>query len=205
MLKAIAFDLDGVLVDCKDLHYHALNAALEKVAGKEFVIGYPEHLKKFDALPTSEKLKILTKERGLKPSLHGKIWQAKQDLTAQEAVKLPKDLRLKAELEQLAQKFSLYVASNSIRASIEAILTAAGVRGCFGDVLSCEQVSDPKPHPAIYLELLYRHGLGQSEMLIVEDSDKGVKSAQASGCPYIRVKNSQEVSYSNLCLSQIKS
>ena len=70
--KLIVFDLDGVLLSSKDLHYEALNTALKEVDDL-YVITKQDHLQKFDGLKTSEKLEILTKERGLLSNLHNQI------------------------------------------------------------------------------------------------------------------------------------
>ena len=58
MKKLIIFDLDGVLVYTKELHFNALNSALKKVDEK-YVISYDEHLEIYDGLPTQRKLEIL--------------------------------------------------------------------------------------------------------------------------------------------------
>ncbi len=63
MIKAIIFDLDGVLVDTKKIHFEALNEALKKFDYKE--IKFEDHVKIFDGLPTNEKLKILNKKENL--------------------------------------------------------------------------------------------------------------------------------------------
>ena len=47
MIKAIIFDLDGVLIESKDLHFLALNKALNKI-DKKFQITFDEHLSKYD-------------------------------------------------------------------------------------------------------------------------------------------------------------
>ena len=52
MIKAIIFDLDGVLVDARELHYEALNRALTKY---DCTITRDEHLSTYDGLPTREK------------------------------------------------------------------------------------------------------------------------------------------------------
>ena len=57
MIKAIVFDLDGVLIDATQWHYQALNDAL-KLFG--FEIGLEEHLSTYNALPTVEKLKLMS-------------------------------------------------------------------------------------------------------------------------------------------------
>ena len=58
MIKAIIFDLDGVLVDTKDIHFTALNNAIEKVCKIKKTISYDKHLKIYDGLPTKKKLEI---------------------------------------------------------------------------------------------------------------------------------------------------
>ena len=56
-IKAILFDMDGVLIEAKDWHYEALNEAL-KLFGCE--ISLYDHLITFDGLPTKDKLNMLT-------------------------------------------------------------------------------------------------------------------------------------------------
>jgi len=55
--KLVIFDLDGVLIDSKDLHYKALNDALTLIDGK-YAISYQEHLSKYDGLNTRKKLEM---------------------------------------------------------------------------------------------------------------------------------------------------
>ena len=57
-IKAVLFDMDGVLIDAKDWHYEALNKAL-KLFGIE--INRYDHLTTFDGLPTKVKLDLLSK------------------------------------------------------------------------------------------------------------------------------------------------
>ena len=61
MIKVIIFDLDGVLVDTKNIHFYALNFSLKRNNLKE--ITYEDHIKIFDGLPTSEKLKLILKKK----------------------------------------------------------------------------------------------------------------------------------------------
>ena len=55
MIKALIFDLDGVLVETKDIHYRALNLAINKICKIKEAISYKDHLNKYDGLPTSTK------------------------------------------------------------------------------------------------------------------------------------------------------
>ena len=61
MIKGLIFDLDGVLVNTKDLHFTALNEALKKIKLK-YIISYDDHINIYDGLPTLEKLKLLNKK-----------------------------------------------------------------------------------------------------------------------------------------------
>jgi len=61
-IKAVLFDMDGVLIEAKDWHYDALNKALG-LFGME--ISRYDHLVTYDGLPTKRKLDMLTMERGL--------------------------------------------------------------------------------------------------------------------------------------------
>ena len=67
MIKLIIFDLDGVLVDTKPLHYFALNKALKKIENYE--ISKDDHSNIFDGLQLKKKLKILLKKKELKKNI----------------------------------------------------------------------------------------------------------------------------------------
>ena len=79
MIKAIIFDLDGVLVETKEIHFEALNLALKKFGYNE--ISFEDHVKIFDGLPTNEKLKILNKKDKLPKEKFSIIKKYKQKIT----------------------------------------------------------------------------------------------------------------------------
>jgi beta-phosphoglucomutase-like phosphatase (HAD superfamily) len=80
MRKLVIFDLDGVLISAKDIHYEALNTAIREV-GEEYVITKNEHLNFYDGLKTTSKLEKLTQDKGLPIQSHQKIWKQKQKIT----------------------------------------------------------------------------------------------------------------------------
>ena len=55
MNKLFIFDLDGVLIDSRELHYLSLNKALREIS-EVYEIGRDEHLAKYDGLSTTKKL-----------------------------------------------------------------------------------------------------------------------------------------------------
>ena len=80
MIKLIIFDLDGVLVDTKNIHFEALNLALKKFKFEQ--ISSDDHNKIFDGLPTLEKLKILNKKKKLPKDYFFRINKYKQKITS---------------------------------------------------------------------------------------------------------------------------
>jgi beta-phosphoglucomutase-like phosphatase (HAD superfamily) len=82
MSKLVIFDLDGVLVEAKEIHFDALNSALKNLDEK-YVISWEEHLRTYDGLKTYDKLKLLSKSKGLSlnKDLQDKIFIDKQNFT----------------------------------------------------------------------------------------------------------------------------
>ena len=105
--------MDGVLVDARDLHYHALNRALSEV-GDEFVISREEHLSTYDGLSTTKKLAKLTEDKNLSPDKHDEIWKHKQDHTNDIiANEFTWDERLRGILRRFkSEGYTIAVASN---------------------------------------------------------------------------------------------
>ena len=74
MIKLIVFDLDGVLVDARDIHYEAFNLALGDIDPK-YVINREEHLSTYDGIPTSKKLKSLTEHKNFPSDKYNEAWK----------------------------------------------------------------------------------------------------------------------------------
>lgn len=192
-IKLIIFDLDGVLVDSRPLHYEALNDALS-VIDEKYVINHEEHLAKYDGLSTKQKLQLLTQEKGLPPDLYSTIWELKQEKTCDIVNnKFTFDENKRDLLRQLKQDgYILYCASNSIWNTIKLMLLRKGLLEYFDYFISNEEVSHAKPNPEIYLQCIIRSGLAANEVMICEDSWIGRKSANASGAHLCPVENPED-------------
>jgi HAD superfamily hydrolase (TIGR01509 family) len=188
MIKLIIFDLDGVLVDARELHYQALNRALASV-GEEFVIQRDEHLSTYDGLNTTKKLNMLTAQKGLPLENHNEVWQKKQDMTLQIIDAFAYDERMRSILRNLKDRgYQVCVASNSIRETVKMMLIRKGLMEFIDFFYSNQDVSKPKPSTEIYLQCMIKAGVSPKETLIVEDSHIGRKAALDSGahlCPVI--------------------
>lgn len=192
-IKAVLFDADGVLVDMCRSHYEALNKAL-KVFG--YSINPEDHIKVYNGLPTSEKLKIMSGRGELPYALHDVIKDLKKIYTKEEVKKSCKpDYAKIIMLKTLKNKgLKLACCSNAIQESVEEMLTSAGIIGFFDLILGNDQGFKPKPAPDIYLEAMRRLDLKPEECLIVEDAEYGIRAAKASGGTVIEVSGYNDVS-----------
>jgi beta-phosphoglucomutase-like phosphatase (HAD superfamily) len=140
-IKLVIFDLDGVLISTRTLHYEVLNQALLE-EGKEYVISYQDHLLKFDGLSTSKKLDMLETERGLSKEAKERVWERKQKLTIPSLVSsIQEDKKIIQIINKLKQdSIKVYVASNSIEKSVMVSLNQLGILFLVDGYLSNESV-----------------------------------------------------------------
>ena len=194
MIKAIFFDLDGVLVDACDWHSHSLNDALE--VHKGFRISYEEPLDKYNGLPTSVKLDML----GVSEKEKESIWRMKQDRTLENIKMYGSTDKYKIRmLSQLREEgYKLVCVTNSIRETAIEMLRSTGQLELFDFIITNEDVENNKPHPDCYMLAMNRLGLAKQECLIVEDSPKGKQSAYASGAKVLEVEDVYDVTLDNI-------
>jgi HAD superfamily hydrolase (TIGR01509 family) len=198
MIKLIIFDLDGVLVDAKELHYEALNSALASIDPK-YVIDRDEHLSTYDGLNTTKKLKMLTDRKGLSAGFHDLIWKKKQDSTIEIIDNFSRDERICEVLRKLkVDGYALCVASNSIRETVKMMLIRKGFMEHFDFFYSNQDVKYPKPSSEIYLKCMIKAGVSPRETLVIEDSHIGRKAAQDSGAFLCPVIDSSDVTYEKI-------
>lgn len=199
MIKLIIFDLDGVLVETKHIHFLTLNNAIESIGGSNFIISEKEHLSIYDGLKTYEKLKILTKEKGLSEEFYKEIWELKQNLTLNSISKLSPNNRLIEIMKKLREKnFKIACCSNSIRRSVLIMLSKLGLIEFMDLILSNEDVKNGKPHPEIYWSAMSSMGFLPDETLIIEDSPHGLLAANRSKAHVLRVNNPEDVTYEKI-------
>ncbi len=198
MIRLIIFDLDGVLVEAKNIHYDALNLAIEKY-DKNCAIDWNEHLSKYDGLKTQQKLEMLTKDKGLSTKFHKLIWDEKQKTTLKLLSDLKKDTQLIELFSTLYDKgYKIACCSNSIRKTVLTVLSKLGIIEYFDFIVSNEDVSNSKPHPEMYWKCISKMGVLPEQTLIVEDSPYGLLAASRTNSHILRVANPSDVNVKNI-------
>jgi len=194
MIKLVIFDLDGVLVEAKQLHYEALNESL----GEEYSISWSEHLSTYDGLKTRQKLDMLSENKGLPKNKHDDIWIRKQNITLKKLKELKPCKKLQNIMSKLSKKYKIAVCSNSIRKTCLTVLSKLGIMEYMDLVISNEDVQNSKPHPEMYWKAISKMSYLPEETLIVEDSPYGLLAASRSKSHILRVKNTKEVTLDNI-------
>ena len=191
--KLVIFDLDGVLIESRELHYEALNDALRKV-GNEFVITREEHLSLYDGLNTTKKLEMLSEKKGLDRKYFNQIWEDKQTATFNLIRQFPKNNRLRQMFAKLSTNgIKIAIASNSIRETVKLALLSIGVMEYVDYYVSNEDVKRTKPYPEMYWQCMTALNVLPKNTVIIEDSHIGRQGALDSGAHLIPVKDSHDL------------
>ena len=119
MIKAIIFDLDGVLVDTKKIHFIALNKALKKNGVKK-IISFKDHVHIYDGLPTKEKLGIFFKNKKINKKILTKINLDKKKITTAELKnKIKFNKKIFNIIQNLSLNYKILVASNAVKETVK--------------------------------------------------------------------------------------
>jgi HAD superfamily hydrolase (TIGR01509 family) len=193
MNKLIIFDLDGVLIDSRDLHYEALNAALALINDK-YVITREEHLSKYDGLNTTKKLELLSAEKGLSREYFDLVWQNKQNATLTLIAQFPRNVFLVVMFKMIKMHgIKIAVASNSIRETVKLALMSIGVLKYVDYYVSNEDVKRTKPFPEMYWKCMTELNVIPKNTVIIEDSHIGREGALNSGAHLVPVKDTKDL------------
>jgi HAD superfamily hydrolase (TIGR01509 family) len=195
MNKLVIFDLDGVLMDSRELHYEALNRAIKQVTNSHnYIISREEHLSKYDGLNTTKKLQMLTQDKSLDIGYYDNIWKEKQKQTFELIPLAPKNPNILKIMHRLNLKgWKIAVASNSIRETVKLALMSMDVLQYVDYFVSNEDVFNPKPFPEMYWKCMTMMKALPKDTIIVEDSHIGREGALNSGAHLYPVKDAYEL------------
>jgi len=186
-----------VLIDLQEGHYETLYRALN-LFGME--ISKYDHLHSFDGLPTKVKLQMLSEQSYLPESLHPFINQLKQQYTMEIInQKCHPMFHHEYALSRLkGEGYRIAVCSNSIRSTIETMMSKAMLDEYLELIISNEDVKRAKPDPEMYLTAMDKLGMRPEECLVVEDHPNGIAAGRASGAFVLPVDTVYDVNYENI-------
>jgi len=184
MIKAVIFDMDGVMIDSEPLWEKAERILL----GRREVKYSPEYRDQIVGLNQNDSVRLLIDTFELDETLEEIKTERVDILTAIYEKELETVEGLVPLLDSLRDEdIPLAVASSSPMHVINFVLDMFSLNDYFSVVVSGECTDNGKPHPDIYLETARLLGVEPHECLAIEDSINGVLSAKAAGMPCIAV------------------
>lgn len=183
-MRAVIFDLDGVLIDSEGLQYQAYTQVLARidirVTRHEFAEHWtaagrgPEYVVQRFGLPlAADELRALKQ-----PIYH--------QLLRQQATLMPGTV---AVLARLQPHFALAVATNSNRADLGFVLDHLDLRRFFTAVVARDDYERAKPEPDAFLTAAARLGVAAATCVVIEDSYRGIVAAHRAGAACVAVPN----------------
>jgi len=180
MIKAVIFDMDGVVVNTEPIGYKA-NQQLYKSLN----ITVPDDVYG-TFIGNSDKM-IVQKLKDLYtiPLTHQELLDEKYKYyfnafdNAEDLAMLPGVKDLIIDLHTNGMR--LILASSASKRKIEKVFTRFGLHQYFDHAISGEDFEESKPNPAIFIEAATKSGFSKDECIVIEDSTNGIKAANAAG------------------------
>ncbi len=187
MIKAIIFDLDGVLLDSvgRDIAitvqvFNNFGYSITQ-SDEQYIIGWHPadrisvFAEKFNMSPEEQQLIVTAEKR-----LYRELWDSTSKL-------LP---GVKECLDTMKTKgLTLALATTSTGESVSKFLQKFNLHGYFSLILTREDVFTRKPNPEVYTKAWNELGYKSEEMIVVEDTEIGVRAAKSAGLPCVAVPN----------------
>lgn len=187
-LKAILFDMDGVLVDSEEYIFEAARLMF----AEHGVTVHPQDALPFVGTGENSYISGIGRANGFEVEIErdkARTYQIYGEITHGKLNSLPGS---KSFIRQCKQKgLKLAVASSADRVKIEINLREIGLpEHTFDAIISGEDVERKKPFPDIYLLAAQKLGIQPEECLVVEDAVSGVKAAKAAGAKCLALTTS---------------
>jgi beta-phosphoglucomutase len=188
MIRAVLFDMDGVLVDSEELIYLAAKQMFEEHG----ITVTREDFKPFIGTGENSYLGNVAKRYGFAMDI-SRDKRRTYEIYAQVA---PKQLRLLPGVKSFIDKcrnkeLKLAVATSADEIKMKVNLKATGLyTGIFDAMVNGLEVIHKKPHPEIYLKAAEKLDLNASACLVVEDAVNGIEAARAAGAKCLAVTGS---------------
>jgi beta-phosphoglucomutase family hydrolase len=203
MIKAVIFDLDGVILDSEPLHFEA-----DRLAMRDYGMEIPDEvLVSYVGVSGRDMWADLIASFGIPDTLEGILARQKaHKLKLLAETKLTAIAGIPELLDTLLQAgAAIGLASSSPRYFIQSIIENLGIASYFQAVASGEEVARSKPSPDVFLLAAERLGVDPADCIVIEDSAHGVRAAKAAGMYCVGYVNptsgEQDLSLADLTVS----
>lgn len=185
MIRAVVFDLDGVLVQTEELWDEVREEFARERGGRYDA----EAQRAMMGMSSLEWSRFMNEELGVPEPPEQISAEVVRRMQARYRERLPLIEGAREAVERLAARWPLAVASSSNRPLIDAVLQLSGLSELFRATVSSEEVPRGKPAPDVYLEAAARLGVDPARCAAIEDSHSGIRSAKAAGMRVIAIPN----------------
>ena len=183
-IRAVAFDMDGLLVNTETLYSEVSDTILQR-RGKRFT---PDLKNKMMGLPAPEAFEVMIQYENLTDTaakLQEETEHEFQQILSQRLQLMPGVIPLLEFLEQA--NLPKCIATSSTPEFAAQVLSLSKITERFHFVVTARNVEHGKPAPDIYLLAAQKLGVAAEEMLVLEDSQHGCAAGVASGACTIAV------------------
>jgi HAD superfamily hydrolase (TIGR01509 family) len=185
LIEAVVFDLDGLLLDTEQV-WDEVREALTRERGGRW---HDQAQADMMGMSSTEWSRYMHDELGLREPPEELNRLVVERMQERYRDRLPLVEGAVEAVRRLGEGWPLGLASSSNRPLIDLALDEMGVAELFRATVSSEEVERGKPAPDVYVEAARRLGVRPQDVVAVEDSASGIRSAKAAGMRVIAIPN----------------
>jgi HAD superfamily hydrolase (TIGR01509 family) len=185
-VRAVIFDLDGVLIDSEPVWERVRRGYVAETGGR----WQPDSQQRLMGMSTAEWARYLSAELGVPHPPERVATDVVERMARSYDDGLPLLPGAVDAVRRAADRYPLGLASSSPRRLIDTVLAEAGLTQFFAVTMSTEEVPRGKPCPDVYLAVAATLGVPPGDCVAVEDSSNGLRSAHAAGMRVVAVPHS---------------
>ncbi len=206
MIRAIIFDMDGVVADTEPIYFLVDYNVLKSFG----IVNTKKDYVKSVGLPARHFYNKVVAEKNSDIDINKMLQRRETEVNmAFASTKIKPSKGFKELAKKLkSQGYTIALASGGPRKRIDDILSSLKLKNIFSAIVSANDVKMNKPAPDIYIEAAKRLNMSPDECVAVEDSETGVTSAKSAGlkCIAVRTKQTEEhdLSAADVIVSSLK-